>query len=391
MKILIVVPWDQQRGGVAAVVNKLAQRLSAKGHSVLFLHPGEAETVAPKTTKAGFPGFELNLRAPFLRERPLRSVLGFVVTLPHTIHQLLTLLRRHAIDVVHVHYPIPAFIHLVFCRLLHPFVLVVSAHGSDFRPRGRRPQRQPLTLRWLVRSCDRLTAPSGGYLQEILVDFPAARERAVAVHNGIDVEDFSSANQEQQQAESYILCVAAHNDTKGLDVLLRAVALLRSRGDDTPVVLAGDGPLRPELEQLAKRLGIENGVRFAGRQELGPLRDLLQRCTLVVAPSRAESFGIAILEAMAVGKPVVATRVGGIPEVVADGETGLLVPPENEEALCAAMHLVLRDRDLQLQLGRAGRLRVVEHFTADRMAAQYEEVLGETLSRFVATKRDASR
>jgi glycosyltransferase involved in cell wall biosynthesis len=251
--------------------------------------------------------------------------------------------------------------------------------------------RGPLALRWLIRSCDRLTAPSVGYLDQILVDFPAARERAVAVHNGIDVEDYPTPKQERQPAEPYILCVAAHNEVKGLDVLLRAVALLRSRGDDTPVVLAGDGPLRPALEQLAKRLGIEDGVRFAGRQGLAPLGDLLQRSTLVVVPSRAESFGIAILEAMAVGKPVVATRVGGIPEVVVDGETGLLVPSESEEALCAAMHLLLRDRDLQLKLGQAGRLRVVEYFTADRMSARYEEVLGETLSRFVATKRHSSR
>jgi glycosyltransferase involved in cell wall biosynthesis len=107
----------------------------------------------------------------------------------------------------------------------------------------------------------------------------------------------------------------------------------------------------------------------------------------VVVPSRSESFGIAALEAMAVGKPVVATRVGGIPEVVVDGQTGLLVPPEDEEALCAAMHRLLGDRDLQLRLGRAGRLRVVEYFTADRMSARYEEVLGETLSGLVATKR----
>ena len=387
MKILIVVPWDQQRGGVATVVNTLALRLTAKGHRVFFFHPGAVETIAAKTTKAGFPGFELNLRVPFLPERPVRSALGFLLTLPRTMHQLLSFLRHQAIDVVNIHYPIPAFIHFALCHLLRPFVLIVSAHGADFRPRGRRPTRQPLALRCLVRSCHRLTAPSAAYLEEILADFPAARERAAAVHNGIDLEDFPTANHEQERTEPYILCVAAHNEVKGLDVLLRAVALLRSRGDDTPVVLAGDGPLRPELEQLTKRLGVADGVRFVGRQELGPLRDLLQRCTLVVVPSRSESFGIAALEAMAVGKPVVATRVGGIPEVVVDGQTGLLVPPEDEEALCAAMHRLLGDRDLQLRLGRAGRLRVVEYFTADRMSARYEEVLGETLSGLVATKR----
>lgn len=390
MNILIVVPWDQQRGGVASVVNQVARRLSAKGHTVLFFHPGELETVTAKTTKAGFPGFELNLRVPFLRERPLRSVLAFVVTLPRTIWQLLRLLRQQQIDVVNVHYPIPAFAHFALCRLLRPFALVVSAHGADFRPRGLRPHRQPLALRWLVHSCDRLTAPSRAYLEDILHDFPAARERSVAVPNGIDVAEFSNAHHEPQVVAPYILCVAAHKEAKGVDVLLRAMALLGGRGDDTPLVLAGDGPLRTDLEQLTKRLGIEDVVRFAGFQELGALLELLQRCTLVVLPSRAESFGISILEAMAVGKPVVATRVGGIPEIVTEGETGLLVPPEDEEALCAAMHGLLRDRGLRAKLAQTGRACVVEHFTADRMADRYESVLGAALST-VASKAGFGR
>jgi glycosyltransferase involved in cell wall biosynthesis len=212
----------------------------------------------------------------------------------------------------------------------------------------------------------------------------------VAVPNGIDVAEFSNAHHEPQVVAPYILCVAAHKEAKGVDVLLRAMALLGGRGDDTPLVLAGDGPLRTDLEQLTKRLGIEDVVRFAGFQELEALLELLQRCTLVVLPSRAESFGISILEAMAVGKPVVATRVGGIPEIVTEGETGLLVPPEDEEALCAAMHGLLRDRGLRAKLAQTGRACVVQHFTADRMADRYESVLGAALST-VASKAGFGR
>jgi glycosyltransferase involved in cell wall biosynthesis len=391
LKILIVVPWDQERGGVATVVNKVAECLNAKGHSVLFFHPEDLESLAVKKTKAGFRGCALNLRAPFIAECPVRSIVAFLFTLPRTLLQLLVLLRKEEIDVVNVHYPIPAFVYFALCRVFHRFVLVVSAHGSDLRPGGRRPQRQPWSVRILVRLCDRLTAPSRRYLNDILVDFPAARERAVAVHNGIDVAEFSDLHHEQSTLEPYILCVASHNEVKGVDVLLRAIAGLRERGDNTPVVLAGDGPLRTELEELTKRLGIESRVHFAGFQDLEPLRALLQMCTFVVLPSRGESFGIAILEGMAAGKPVVATRVGGVPEIVIEGETGLLVPPVNEYALCAAMSKLLRSRELQLKLGRAGRARALEHFTADRMAERYEAVFAEAVAGYVLAKGAVKR
>src|SRR2546428_5395975 len=129
LNVLLVVPWDQESGGVAAVVGYLAGHLQAQGHDVLFLHPGDSEVVRNKKTKWGFPGVELKLRAPFNPNYPLRSVVSFLVMFPSTLLQLVRLLRARDIRVVNVHFPGEQFVYFAFCRWLLPIRLVISIHG----------------------------------------------------------------------------------------------------------------------------------------------------------------------------------------------------------------------------------------------------------------------
>lgn len=379
MNVLIVVPWDQERGGVATVVNKLAKHLSENGHTVAFLHPGETERPVSRTTRAGYPGFELNLRSPYIPERSVRSRVAFWLTFPRTLYRLRQLLREQAIDIISIHYPLQAFVYFAFCRWLLGTRLVVSVHGADLMPNGECPPRRPIALHWLIRSCDHLTAPSQHYLDSILGEFPYLRERALAIHNGIDVEEFQSTARAEVPSDDTILCIAAHNPKKGLDVLLQAMALVRARGVDLHLVLLGDGPLRPELEAQAQQLCISDLVRFAGFQDLPEVRHQLQRCRLFVLPSRSEPFGIVILEAMTYGKPVIATSVGGIPEFVTHRENGLLVPPDQPQLLADAICTLSGDPALQEALGRAGAATVLAKFTYQQTGAKYEKLF-RTLS-----------
>jgi glycosyltransferase involved in cell wall biosynthesis len=373
MNVLIVVPWDQARGGVATVVNTLARHLSEHGHGVLFLHPGESARPVAKTTRAGFPGVELNLRVPFIPERPLRSSAAFWLMLPVTLRRLLALLRRHEIDLVSIHYPLPwAVIFLLTGRLLGHRV-VISAHGADLMPNGEQCAHHPWGLRWLIARCDHLTAPSRSYLGDVLSAFPGLRDRATPIHNGIDLAELrAEAGVSSPSGAPSILCIAAHNAKKGLDVLLRALLHLRSQGVEAKLVLAGDGPLRPDLEALAHHLGIADLVHFAGFLDLAAVRRALERCTLFVLPSRAEPFGIALLEAMAHGKPIVATRVGGIPEIITHLENGYLIPPDDPRALADAVAALARDPALRERLGRAGLATVRERFTYRHTGSKFE-------------------
>jgi glycosyltransferase involved in cell wall biosynthesis len=184
-----------------------------------------------------------------------------------------------------------------------------------------------------------------------------------------------------ESEDPYILSVATHDEWKGLDVLIRSMALLREEDETVRLVLAGDGPQRAELEELTAALGLREQVQFIGNQSRPSVARLLNECTLFVLPSRYESFGIAIVEALACGKPVVATAVDGIPEIIEDGTNGILVEPDDAVVLASAIRRVLRDADLRERLGQAGRIRVKDWFLWQHMGENYTHAFQELLER----------
>jgi hypothetical protein len=140
MNVLMVMPWDQPFGGVAYVVGNLARSLEQAGHNVTFFHLGESEYCRRRTTTWGFTGYERNLRSPFIEKKPIRSLLAFLVYLVPTLLQLATLIRRHRIQVVNIHYPVEPFVYFALLRWLLPIRLAVSVHGADLFRDGRRSQ-----------------------------------------------------------------------------------------------------------------------------------------------------------------------------------------------------------------------------------------------------------
>ena len=217
----------------------------------------------------------------------------------------------------------------------------------------------------------------------------AARWRAVfgvsdhkirVVHNGIPLESFSPAAGRtvhvpgvDASSAPVVLNVARLDVQKGQGYLLQAAA----RVPGAVFLLVGDGPDRATLEAQARELRLGNRAVFLGHRRDIP--DLLARCDLFVLPSLWEGLPLSILEAMAAGKPVIATSVGGTPEAITQGETGLLVPPADPGALAAAIQAVLADPGLAARLAAAGRARVYREFSVDTMVrgvtAIYDELL----------------
>ena len=157
---------------------------------------------------------------------------------------------------------------------------------------------------------------------------------------------------------SRLVTVGRLQAPKDAITLVRALAAVHGSPFETVVV--GDGPDRPAVEEEVRRLGLERAVELVGERDDVP--ELLATADLFVLSSRSEGLPLSILEAMAAGLPVVASRVGGIPEVVVDGETGLLVPPGDPQRLADAVERLLADPSLRRRLGEAGRRRVAEHF-----------------------------
>jgi len=238
---------------------------------------------------------------------------------------------------------------------------------------------------------DRLTfGLSLGYVSnsQAAIDFLAAhgydRRKFWLIHNWIDIRPFYKRSEVEKEAikqgydlpldKPIITCVANLRPPKGHEYLIRAFHELKNEGLDYITLLVGDGPLRRELKELVRELELEEQVRFLGSRDREEIPRILAITDVFVLPSLWEGLPTAIIEAMAAGCPVVATAVGGTPELIIDGETGFLINPRDSTALAQKLKLLLQDRLLRNKMGEAGTKRAKEHFSIERMVQEYESL-----------------
>jgi glycosyltransferase involved in cell wall biosynthesis len=376
VRTLLVVPWDEVRGGVVCVADNLTRYLLGRGHDVTFFHPGKTLLLKRRMTKLGFDGVTLRLMAPSgTTRRPLR-ILVFPLLFTLSLLQLLWFLHRQRIQVINVHYVTDESFYFAVCSKVLSIRLVTSIHGRDAFLHEKPRIRYSRPFRFLIDASDLIVLPSRTYRNKLLQAFPEVESRAIAIHNGINPSEFRPADDRHHHGmERYILCVAEMREYKGIDVLLRAVQPILAGDPVLSVVLAGDGPMRQELEDLAGSLHIESRTRFLGRRGAVEIAALLNGCELFVLPSREEPFGIVLIEAMACRKAVVASNIGGIPEVVEHEQTGILVEPENPAALEEGLRRLLADSALRNRLAENGYRRAIEHFCLNHTGAAYEKAL----------------
>lgn len=385
MNVLLVVPWDDTRGGVISVVNNLAHQLQAGGHRVLFFHSA-GTLLQDRVTKLGFDGVQLRLTMPFgpgVWRGALRTLL-FPMLFVSTLVQLLWLLRSRRIDIVNLHYPHENYVYFAVCRRLLSIRLVTSIHGRDAFYREQPKETYSPAFRFILQWSDLIVLPSDAYRQKLLGAFPGLSDRTIFIHNGINPAQFHPADRTdapRDRGGSYILCVAELQEYKAIDVLLHAAKSLFADNPSLTLILAGDGPLRVELEELAGSLGIRSQTMFLGTQGAPEVARLMRGCELLVLPSRMEPFGIVLIEAMACQTPVVATNVGGIPEIVDHESTGILTEPDNPQALAAAIQRVLSDAALRSTISRNGYRTVMQRFCATHNGAVYLGAFSALLSR----------
>ena len=382
MNVLLVVPWDNL-GGVSAVVNRVAHHLRDHGHAVWYMIPGDQTRAEPYRSRCGFPGFRMNLRPTVVDGAALRSRIAFAVYLPLTLVLLALLLRRHRIDVVNVHYPGSPAIYFAILTRLGLIRLVTSIHGADLLPNGARPPSRQLGVRALVAASHAVVSPSDSYRDAVRAAWPEfARRHIETIPNGVDTEELASHGDVTVTAgEPYVLSIVQLVRYKGVDVLIQAFAGIAPQHPGLRLKLISDGPDRAEFLARAEQLGVADRVDFLGFLERPQVVAYLRGCTLFCLPSRSnsESFGIAAAEAMAMARPVIASRVGGLPELIRDNVTGLLVPPGDVPALTTAMQRILRDPAMGLRLGRSAGRSVRRRFLWERTGALYEATMRRVL------------
>ena len=361
-------------GGVEEVVRQLAHEFQERGDSPLVVTNRWPKSLPETEDYEGLPVRRYNFRVP---DHTWRQMGGALLFGPATLRRLCREVARHGAQLIHVQcVSSNAYYAIRVIRALR-VPLVVTLQGELGMDAGGLFQRSAFAralMRDALDRADLITACSQQTLTEAEQFYGAPfGDRGRVIYNGIRLDEFHGAAP-FDHPRPYILGLGRHVRQKGFDLLLRAfaeVAPAQRSGHD--LLIAGDGPERTSLERLAVDLGIGEVVRFLGSVDHSQAIRLFKGCSFFVLPSRHEPLGIVNLEAMAANKGVIASRVGGVPEIVVDGEQGILVPGEDVQALSSAMGRMMGDPALRQRFGAAAGDHV-RQFDWAAIAGQYVQV-----------------
>jgi glycosyltransferase involved in cell wall biosynthesis len=291
------------------------------------------------------------------------------------VAKLARICRRRRFDVVHTHTSKGGIVGRAAARLAGVPIILHTAHGFAFHERSsRRSMALYVTLeRLAARWSDRIITVSEFHREWALSLGIGSPEKVVTIHNGISRARLAVSRSAADVRREFglaaddlvIASIGRLAPGKGLEDLVVALPEIRRSQPRARLLLAGDGPLRPELEAQVRGSGLEGFVHLPGfREDVG---DLLMAADLVAAPSLREGLSISVLEAMAMGRPIVATTIGSNRELIEDGVSGLLIPPDDAPALAAAVSSLLGDPDRAARFGNAARDRFEAGFTERAM------------------------
>ncbi|WP_437902835.1 glycosyltransferase [Sorangium sp. So ce327] len=371
-----------QVGGAEQVVVDLAGLQRAAGHEVMV--------VGIETNPDGPRAAQLRERDVAVHMLPKRS--GFDLKLPG---KLAAFFAKHGVSIVHSHNQLP-LIYATAAGRLHRVPVCHTLHGAMF-DQGRRAWLRHMA----ARLADAHVAVSQSTADFMLTHKEVPSSKLHVILNGIDLSRFrpDAAARHRVRAELGIPqdawvagAVGRLSQVKNHALLLRAAAaagILSGDADNARLLLVGDGPEAAPLRALAEELGISDRVVFAGERHDVP--GLLAASDVFVLSSKSEGLPLSMVEAMATGLPVVSTAVGGIPALIADGETGFLVPSDDEGALAAKLAALKGDPVQSAAMGKRGRKLALRRYSAERMMASYMDIYETLLARRESERRAVLR
>lgn len=361
MRILYWSPafWPQI-GGVEVIASHFLPAMQKRGHQFTVVTSAGSLHAASESDYHGTPIYRFPLWEA-IAERNLPKVASI-----H--HKLIAITRAFAPDVVHVNFFIP--ILFFFSRTAHvlPAPLLVSFRGT---PPVEISEQETIARRVLC-SASWVTTIAHCGLNAVRQLLPEIADRSSVIYNGMPLPNVHP--QPLSFDPPCVLCLGRLVREKGFDLALRAVARVVQRFPSLQLLVAGDGTERASLERQAAELGLGDTVKFLGWVAPGRIPELINRATMVLMPSRWEGLPGVAIQAAQMARPVIGTRVSGLPEVVLHDETGLLTETEDDEALADAIALLIDHPAKAIQFGEAARKRAQTVFGWNRYLDQYETV-----------------
>ena len=367
MKVLIITT-HLNIGGISTYTVSLAKALKAKGREVFVVSSGGV--LVPKLTEAGISHIQLDLLT--------KSELSPKII--KAVFEINKIIKRLGIDIIHAQTRVTQVVGF-FASKLSRKKLVTTCHGF-FRPNLGRS----LLPAW----GGRVIAISEAVREHLIKDFHVIEDRISLIYNGIDVKKFIKDYSEEERDSlkdrfgvrkdhSIIGTMARFTPDKGHDVLLYALYEILKHKPNVQLLFVGDGKERSKMVDLTQRLNLEDNVIFV-KSQINTAAVLSIMDVFMFTPRRREGLGIAPLEALASGKPVVATNVGGVSSIIEDGINGFLVEPSRPKLLVEPTVRLLKDKKLYQEMSRAGREIVIQKFSingmADRVESVYKDLLG---------------
>ena len=362
-------------GGSGVVATELGLELAKRGHEVHFI------TYAQPFRLSGFVE-NVYYHEVDIPSYPLFDHPPYTLALTVAIHNVAA---KHDLDILHAHYAFPHATSAWLAKEMlgrDDFKVLTTLHGTDITLVGQDPSYHSITQFSIQRS-DLLTAVSSYLREETVEHFDIPAERIEVIPNFVDLAAYRRddmpchRSQFSESGEKIVMHISNFRPVKRVEDVVRVFAGIAA-ALPARLLLIGDGPDRGRAQQLADELGIGQRVIFLGKQE--SVSELLACGDLFLLPSATESFGLVALEAMACGVPVIATRVGGIPEVVTDGEAGWLANVGDIDQMVSDSVRVLLDPELWASASAAAR-RAAERFSVDEIVPQYEACYRQVLRR----------
>lgn len=364
-------------GGVEECCRQLAKCLISKGHPTIIITERWPRNLPEYELYEGIPVYRVPFRTPSTN---LKSRISYPLTHLIIKNRVKRIIDQFKPDLLNIHCIGANAYYARLTKLSNHIPLVTTHHGDLSLFKGRLYLDSLFMhkeIQETVKESDYLTSCSVHTLNELIEYTNASTQLSTrAIINGINPKEFSTATP-HCHPRSYILGLGRLIPKKGFDVLLRAFAQANIPNHD--LILAGSGEEETSLKRLTKELGITDRVHFFGMANRQQAMALFKGCEFYVLPSRKEPQGIVLLEAMISQKAVIATNVGGIPEVLIDGETGILVPSEDPTALADAMKKMATDQETRERMATKGYQRSLD-YDWENITNQYIEAYQEVLS-----------
>jgi N-acetyl-alpha-D-glucosaminyl L-malate synthase BshA len=356
-------------GGSGAVATELGIQLAERGHEVHFVSYAQPFRLGHFRERVYFHEVEME-------QYPLFEHPPYTLALAVALHETAV---KEDLDLLHVHYAIPHATSAWIARQMmageRSVPVVTTLHGTDITLTGLHPSFHAITRFSILRS-QGITAPSEFLKVETVRDFGVPAERLHVIRNFVDTEIFRPGKEPCHRAtlapdgEKIVMHISNFRPVKRVVDTVEIFDRIR-RKIPARMVLIGDGPDRPRVRERAEELGVDDQIVFLGKH--ASVDELLACADLFLLPSASESFGLGALEAMASGAPVVASRTGGIPEVVPHGEAGFLCEVGDVDAMGEAAVDILGDEALHERFSAAGRQLALDHFDASEVVPLYED------------------